>query len=147
MEGFSDHPMSPGVWYPFGHPQRTVNYLGSHDFIGNKDPLIRIVSKYRSEEREDSNVFSRVNPLEEPGDLRIPFRTIHNDFSHALTRLGYGILFTKPGASLFYQGEELAQDLNIQNEWDYVAALNTWKPGPLSLKRFFLPPRFEIMFL
>lgn len=122
MKGLSDHQMTPGVWYPFGHPSRTVNYLGSHDFIGNKDPLIRIVSKYRSSETEDNNTFSRVNPLEEPGDLRIPFKTIHNQFSHAATRLAYGILFTKPGAALFYQGEEIAQDLNIQNEWDYVDA-------------------------
>lgn len=121
--GFSDHQMSPGVWYHFGDPQRTVNYLGSHDFIGNKDPMIRIVSQYKSEESEDSNLFSRVNPLEEDGDLRIPFRKIHNQFSHALARLSYGILFTKPGAALFYQGEELAQDLNIQNEWAYVNAL------------------------
>lgn len=120
--GFSDHQMSPGVWYHFGDPQRTVNYLGSHDFIGNKDPMIRIVTNYQSEESEDANIFSRVNPLEEEGDLRIPFRTIHNQFSHALARLSYGILFTKPGASLFYQGEELAQDLNIQNEWAYVNA-------------------------
>lgn len=123
MQGFSDHQMSPGVWYHFGHPQRTVNYLGSHDFIGNKDPLIRLVSKYKSDETEGNNIFSRVNPLEEPGDLRIPFRTIHNQFSHSVTRLAYGILFTKPGATLFYQGEELAQDLNLQNEWDYVDAL------------------------
>ncbi|MBC7711839.1 MAG: hypothetical protein H7177_00770 [Rhizobacter sp.] len=123
MQGFSDHQMSPGVWYNFGDPARTVNYLGSHDFVGNKDPLIRIVSKYKSEEQEGNNVFSRVNPLEEPGDLKIPFRTIHNQFSHAATRLSYGILFTKPGATLFYQGEEIAQDLNLQNEWDYVDAL------------------------
>ncbi len=123
MQGFSDHQMSPGVWYHFGHPQRTVNYLGSHDFIGNKNPLIRLVSKYFSEEREGNNTFSRVNPLEESGDLAIPFRTIHNQFSHAVTRLAYGILFTKPGSTLFYQGEEIAQDLNLQNEWDYVDAL------------------------
>lgn len=122
FKGFSDHQMSPGVWYNFGGPERTVNYLGSHDFIGNKDPLIRIVSGYKAGEREDANTFSRVNPLEEPGDLKIPFRKIHNQFTHALTRLSYGLLFTKPGAVLFYQGEELAQDLNIQNEWDYVAA-------------------------
>lgn len=122
MQGFSDHQMSPGVWYHFGHPQRTVNYLGSHDFIGNKDPMLRLVSKYKSEEREGNNTFVRVNPLEEPGDLRIPFRTIHNQFSHAAARLSYGILFSKPGGTLFYQGEELAQDLNLQNEWDYVDA-------------------------
>ncbi len=121
--GFSDHPMSQGGWYHFGNPQRTVNYLGSHDFIGNKDPLIRVVSQYKSQESEDDNIFSRVNPLEESGDLSIPFRKIHNQFSHALARLSYGILFTKPGASLFYQGEELAQDLNIENEWAYVQAL------------------------
>lgn len=123
LRGYSDHVLSPGVYYHFGHPQRTVNYLGSHDFIGNKDPLIRIVTKYRSDEREGNNTFSRVNPLEEKGDLRIPFKTIHNQFSHGLARLSYGILFTKPGASLFYQGEELAQDLNIENEWAYVDAL------------------------
>lgn len=121
--GFSDHQMSPGIWYHFGDPYRTVNYLGSHDFIGNKNPLIRIVTGYDKTESEDSNVFSRVNPLEEEGDLRIPFRRIHNDFSHAMTRLAYGILFTKPGAALFYQGEELAQDLNLQNEWSYMNAL------------------------
>jgi 1,4-alpha-glucan branching enzyme len=121
--GFSDHPMSSGGWYHFGNPLRTVNYLGSHDFIGNKDPMIRIVTHYKGVEAEDSNVFYRVNPLEEEGDLRIPFRTIHNQFSHALARLSYGILFTKPGSSLFYQGEELAQDLNIENEWAYVQAL------------------------
>ena len=122
FKGNSDHQMSPGVWYSFGDPQRTVNYLGSHDFVGNKNPLIRIVSKYEAEEQEDANIFSRVNPLEESGDLKIPFRKIHNQFTHALTRLAYGLLFTKPGAVLFYQGEELASDLNIQNEWDYVAA-------------------------
>ncbi len=123
MLGLSDHQMSPGAWYSFGDPNRTVNYLGSHDFVGNKDPLIRIVSKYRSSEKVDDNIFSRVNPLEEESDLVVPFRTIHNTFTHALVRLAYGILFTKPGAVLFYQGEELAQDLNIQNEWDYVKAL------------------------
>ncbi|AUN97517.1 hypothetical protein C0V70_05200 [Bacteriovorax stolpii] len=123
LQGYSDHQMSPGVWYHFGHPQRTVNYLGSHDFIGNKDPMIRIVTNYDSDEQEDSNIFRRVNPLEEPGDLRIPFRKIHNQFSHSLVRLSYGILFTKPGGALFYQGEEIAQDLNIQNEWAYVNAL------------------------
>jgi 1,4-alpha-glucan branching enzyme len=123
LRGYSDHPMSPGVYYHFGHPQRTVNYLGSHDFVGNKDPLIRIVSKYRSSEKEGNNTFSRVNPLEEKGDLSEPFRTIHNQFSHSVTRLSYGILFTKPGAALFFQGEELAQDLNIENEWAYVDAL------------------------
>lgn len=120
--GFSDQEMSSGGFYHFGPPQRTVNYLGSHDFIGNKDPIIRIVTQYKGLEQVDSNIFSRVNPLEEPGDLRIPFRQIHNQFSHALARLSYGILFTKPGAALFYQGEELAQDLNIENEWAYVQA-------------------------
>jgi hypothetical protein len=120
--GFSDQPMSSGGYYHFGDPQRTVNYLGSHDFIGNKDPIIRIVTHYKSLEQVDTNIISRVNPLEEAGDLRIPFRQIHNQFSHALARLSYGILFTKPGASLFYQGEELAQDLNIENEWAYVQA-------------------------
>lgn len=101
-----------------------MNYLGSHDFVGNKDPMIRIISGYTSDEQEDSNVFRRVNPLEEENvDLKIPFRKIHNQFTHALTRLSYGILFTKPGGSLFYQGEEIAQDLNIQNEWAYVNAL------------------------
>lgn len=122
LMGFSDHPMSPGVYYHFGGPQRTVNYLGSHDFIGNKDPIIRLVTHYRAFEKEDSNTFFQVNPLEEEGDLSIPFRKIHNQFSHSFARLCYGILFTKPGASLFYQGEELAQDLNIENEWAYVNA-------------------------
>lgn len=121
--GFSDHQMSPGVFYNFGDPQRTVNYCGSHDLVGNKDPLVRLVTHYSATESEDSNTFVRVNPLEEDGDLRIPFRKIHNQFTHAFARLAYGLTFTKPGASLFYQGEELAQDLNLENEWSYVNAL------------------------
>ena len=34
------------------------------------------------------------------------------------------ILFTKPGSILFYQGEELGNNINIENEWSYLAAKN-----------------------
>lgn len=122
FEGFSDHPFGINQFKKFGSPLRTVNYLGSHDFVGNKNPFIRIVSGYRSQEQEDQNIFERVNPLEEKTSLQIPFRKIHNSFTHAATRLAYGLLFTKSGSILFYQGEELAQDLNLENEWAYVDA-------------------------
>lgn len=123
LMGFSNHKDGPYDLYHFGPPSRTVNYLGSHDFIGNKNPFIRIISGYRGSERVDHNEFERVSPLEEGRDREEKFRLIHNQFTHATARMAYGILFTKPGATLFYQGEEFAQDLNIQNEWSYVAAL------------------------
>jgi 1,4-alpha-glucan branching enzyme len=122
MKGMSDHEMSPDIYYNFGDPKRTVNYLGSHDFVGNKNPFLRIITQYEGYETEDNNTFTRVNPLQENGDLSIPFRKIHNSFSHSAARAAYGILFTKPGAALFYQGEEIAQDLNLENEWAYVNA-------------------------
>jgi 1,4-alpha-glucan branching enzyme len=123
MIGYSDHIGANGE-YHFGSPKRTVNYLGSHDFVGNKDPLIRIVSDYESYEYEEESFFVRIRPLTDPDRPFEKFRLIHNQFTHSLTRLAYGILFTKPGQVLFYQGEELAQDLNIENEWSFLASEN-----------------------
>ncbi|MEI8346452.1 MAG: alpha-amylase family glycosyl hydrolase [Pseudomonadota bacterium] len=122
MLGFSDH-MDWGRPLPFGGPTRSLNYLGSHDFIGNRDPIIRIVSDYESFEADGHNTFYRVRPLTDPSQKRNDlFRLIHNNFTHSFGRLAYGILFTKPGGILFFQGEELANDLNIENEWSYVDA-------------------------
>lgn len=119
--GYSNH-LHYGNEMSFGPPIRTVNYIGSHDFIGNKNPILRTVSDYFSEESDAHNKFYRVRPLEDPFDTYSKFKMVHNDFTHGVARLCYGILFTKPGAILFYQGEEVAQDLNIENEWSYVAA-------------------------
>ncbi len=119
MYGYSNH-VDYGTEYNFGDPLKTVNYLGSHDFIGNKNPILRLVSDYNFYEQVDRNYFSRVRPLEDPTYER--FSLIHNDFTHSVGRAAYGILFTKPGAILFYQGEELGNDINIQNEWSYINA-------------------------
>ncbi len=127
--GYSDHqrneflttPFAGGQTYSFGAPTKTVNYLGSHDFVGNENPLIRIVSGYDYKQRLGySKPFARVRPLEDPIDTISRFKQIHNDFPHSVARLAYGILFTKPGNSLLFQGEEIASDLNIQNEWEYL---------------------------
>lgn len=117
--GTSDHRKTGGE-YSFGPPLRTVNYLGSHDFVGNKDPILRLVSGYESFEWDAFNNFFTVRPLSENDNAS--FKMIHNTFTHDLARVAYGVLFTKPGAALFYQGEELANDLNIENEWSYLAA-------------------------
>lgn len=124
LGGYSDQKNQYGQFYHFGSPQRTVNYLGSHDFIGNKNPLIRIISGYFGQEKSHNNSFVRVNPREVSSSLSSVFRSIHNTWTHAVARVAYGILFTKPGASLFFQGEELAQDLNLENEWSYMDATN-----------------------
>ncbi len=123
MQGYSSH-KSIGQHYHYGPPLRAVSYLGSHDFIGNKDPFVRIISDYVGMERDGHNEFYQVRPLEDPSDTEANFRLIHNDFTHDVTRLAYGVLFSKPGALLFYQGEELASDINIENEWRYVDAKN-----------------------
>ncbi|MCK5884331.1 MAG: hypothetical protein KAG61_11630 [Bacteriovoracaceae bacterium] len=119
MYGYSNH-TNYGTEYSFGEPQKTVNYLGSHDFIGNKNPILRLVSDYNFYEKVNDNYFSRVRPLEDPVYDR--FALIHNDFNHSVGRAAYGILFTKPGSILFYQGEELGNDINIENEWSYIDA-------------------------
>ncbi len=121
MQGYSNH-SHYGNDQLFGKPYQSLNYLGSHDFIGNKNPILRIVSDYMGEESDAHNQFYRVRPLEDPYNTHDNFRLIHNDFTHSVARLCYGILFTKPGPLLFYQGEEIGQDINIENEWSYVAA-------------------------
>ena len=125
----------------FGPPTRSVNYLGSHDFIGNKNPILRIVSDFdqdpRIKESDGPFVFSRVRPLENPIDKENKFRMIHNHFTHDVAKLGYGILFTKPGAALFFQGEEASNDINIENEWLYLAPKNGILPSKnLDINRF-----------
>ena len=120
MIGYSDQSQYGDLLH-FGPADRTVNYLGSHDFIGNKNPILRIVSDYLEQERADHNVFYQVNPLD-GADPDKNFHQIHTDFTHSVGRLSYGILFTKPGNILFYQGEELANDINIENEWSYLNA-------------------------
>ncbi len=136
LEGYSDH-FSHGNELHFGVPQKTVNYLGSHDFIGNKNPFIRIISDYEGYEWDGKNNFYRVRPLEDP-DLKGQFRKVHNPFTHGMTRLAYGILFSKPGPLLFYQGEELGQDLNIENEWSYLDAIknNAFPSKNIDLHRY-----------
>ena len=121
--GFSNHDSGNGE-YHFGGASRTLNYLGSHDFVGNKNPLMRIISKFESYESSGKNYFFRVRPLEIKNDQeRIDkFRLIHTEFNHNTSLTSYGILFTKPGAGMFFQGEELASDLNIENEWSYINA-------------------------
>lgn len=121
LRGYSDHKNSSGGLYHFGAPSRTLNYIGSHDFVGNKDPIIRLVSGLRSYEHDHHNKFFRVKPLSGPS-ARVNFRTVHNTFTHSVGKLAYTLLFTKPGALLFYQGEEFANDRNIENEWSYVNA-------------------------
>jgi 1,4-alpha-glucan branching enzyme len=121
LVGFSNHRNWEGE-YPFGHPSRVVNYLGSHDVVGNKNPILRIVSDFESFESVNGKPFYRVRPLEETINTQARFRQVHNPFTHSVGKLGYGILFSSPGAALFYQGEEFAQDINIENEWTYLFA-------------------------
>lgn len=122
LEGLSDHKKDDISFYPFGHPLRTVNYLSSHDFVGNRNPILRIVSDYHSLEKSGHNTFFQVRPIEDPQLTPKKFELIHNDFTHQVARLSYSILFTKPGAILFFQGEELGNDINIENEWSYINA-------------------------
>lgn len=135
MYGYSNH-VDYGKEYNFGSPLSTVNYLGSHDFIGNKNPILRIVSDYNFYEKVDSNYFTRVKPLEDPVYER--FALVHNDFTHGVGRTAYGILFTKPGSILFFQGEELGNDINIENEWSYINAQqnNTIPSQNVDIHRF-----------
>ena len=146
--GFSNH-WNYGKEYNFGNPLKTVNYLGSHDFIGNKNPLIRIISDYESYEWDGDNYFLRVRPLEDPMNTISNFRMVHNDFTHALARSAYGVLFTKPGALLFYQGEEIASDINIENEWSYINATNdnSYPSKNIDLNRFISSHRMPWEFL
>jgi 1,4-alpha-glucan branching enzyme len=134
--GYSDQTITNE--HHFGPPMRTVNYLGSHDFIANRDPLLRIISDYESYEWVDHLHFFRVRPLSDPENPHTKFREIHNDFTHATLRASYGVLFTKPGHALFFQGEELAQDLNLENEWSYLTPLknNTTPSKNIDLNRF-----------
>jgi 1,4-alpha-glucan branching enzyme len=147
--GYSNHPDNTGGSYSFGGPSRTLNYLGSHDFIGNRDPLIRIISGFVSYEWEDDNHFFRVRPLEEKENKEGKFRLIHNQFTHGVARAAYGALFTKPGSVLFFQGEELAQDLNIENEWSYLDAKkgNTTPSKNIDLNRYIASHRFPWEYL
>lgn len=121
LMGYSNHRNWDGE-YSFGHPSRVVNYLGSHDVVGNKNPILRIVSDFESYEAVDGNNFYRVRPLEEKINTHARFRQIHNSFTHGVGKLSYGILYSAPGAILFFQGEEFAQDINIENEWSYINA-------------------------
>lgn len=123
LAGFSNHDSGQGE-YSFGAASRTVNYLGSHDVVGNKNPFLRIISGFESYESSGKNFFTRVRPLEIPDQVEREkkFRLIHNEFTHDAAMTSYGLLFTKPGAALFFQGEELASDLNIENEWSYINA-------------------------
>lgn len=135
--GFSNHRNSNGE-YHFGGPNRVVNYLGSHDVVGNKNPILRIVSDFQSYETVGNNTFFRVRPLEEPFNTQERFRQIHNSFTHSVGMLGYGILFSTQGAALFFQGEEFAQDINIENEWSYIDARdgNTIPTKDVDIDRF-----------
>jgi 1,4-alpha-glucan branching enzyme len=135
MLGYSNHGK---MQYLFFEPKTTVNYLGSHDFIGNKDTILRIVSNYRSTEIDAHNTFYRVRPLEDPDNPHEKFRMIHNDFTHSLGKLSYGILFSKPGSTLFFQGEEIASDINIENEWSYLGATrgNTTPSKNIDIHRY-----------
>jgi 1,4-alpha-glucan branching enzyme len=121
--GYSNHDSGNGE-YHFGGASRTLNYLGSHDFVGNKNPLMRIISSFESYESSGENYFFRVRPLEIPDaqERHDKFRLIHTEFNHNTSLTSYGLLFTKPGASMFFQGEEMASDLNIENEWSYINA-------------------------
>jgi len=131
LHGYSNHEN-----FKFGLPERTVNYLGSHDFIGNRDPIIRVVSDYYATERVGNETFFRVKPLSDNIDLPRKFKLIHNDFTHSFIKLAYGILFTKPGNILFFQGEELASDINIQNEWSYIKAVNNIPTQDIDRRRY-----------
>ena len=126
LQGFGEDQYGQKIH--FGPPRRTVNYLGSHDFIGNKNPMLRIVSDFDrdewTKEKEDNTLFFRVRPLENPIETQAKFRQIHNYFTHSVGKMAYSILFTKPGAILFFQGEEMANDINIENEWNYLAPKN-----------------------
>lgn len=119
--GLSSH-LDHGVEQPFGSPKRTVTYLASHDSVGNADPFVRVVSGYNGLETVGRNTFKRVQPLEDPNHPKDKFRQVHNKFTHGVARLANLILFTSPGPVLFFQGEELASDRNLENEWSYVEA-------------------------
>lgn len=123
LAGYSNHESGHGE-YHFGGAKRTVNYLGSHDVVGNKNPFLRIISGFESYESLGHNYFTRVRPLEITNEVERErkFRLIHNEFNHRASLTSYGLLFTKPGAALFFQGEELASDINIENEWSYINA-------------------------
>ena len=121
LKGYSNHRVNNDEQH-FGAASRTVNYLGSHDVVGNKNPILRMASNHEAYEWEGNNHFFRVKPLESTDNPIPGFRQIHNYFTHSLGRSAYGTLFTKPGASLFFQGEELASDINIENEWSYINA-------------------------
>lgn len=125
----------------FGPPSRTVNYLGSHDFLGNKNPILRIVSDFDKDpsmqETAGDKYFLRVRPLENPINTENNFRLIHNSFTHSAARLAYGILFTKPGDILFFQGEEVGNDINIENEWNYLKPVDGAFPSAnVDISRF-----------
>jgi len=133
----------------FGDPMRTVNYIGSHDFIANKDPILRLISGYISYEHVDHLHFYRVSPLSDPENTYERFRTIHNSFTHGFLKLAYGILFTKPGSMLFFQGEEMAQDLNLENEWSYLTPLmgNTTPSKNMDMHRYISSHRLHWEYL
>ena len=135
LMGFSDHYKAE---HHFGDPMRTVNYVGSHDFVANKNPILRMVSDYESYEWVDHLHFYRVSPLSDENDTYRKFRQIHNQFTHNFLKMAYGITFTKPGSILFFQGEELAQDLNLENEWSYLTPLigNTTPSKNVDLHRY-----------
>ncbi|MGB0452077.1 MAG: alpha-amylase family glycosyl hydrolase [Bacteriovoracaceae bacterium] len=122
LRGYSNHNGGLGE-FKFGPPLRTVNYIGSHDFIGNKDPILRLASEYEQYESDGKNYFYRVRPLNSNQQKETSFRVLHSEFTHDLARTAYGVLFTKPGSLLFFQGEEAGNDINIENEWSYVDAI------------------------
>jgi len=85
---------------------------------------------------------------------------VHNQFTHSAGKVAYGVLFSKPGSLLFFQGEELANDINLQNEWAYVAAIHENRDPTIDVDRnryvrshrmpwdYFLPDdRGELAFL
>ncbi len=148
LKGYSNHRINNNEQH-FGGPLRTVNYLGSHDVVGNKNPLLRVVSNYESYEWEGLNHFFRVKPSESSDNMHAEFRQIHNFFTHSLGRASYGTLFTKPGASLFFQGEELASDINIENEWSYINAqeANTIPTQNVDLHRYIKSHKVQWEFL
>lgn len=120
LRGMSNHRHQNGE-YAFGEASRMLNYLGSHDVVGNKNPILRIVSDFHSTEWVGDTEFFRVRPLEEEVATEKRFRQIHNPFTHSVSMAGHGVLFSAPGAMLFFQGEEFGQDINIENEWSYVS--------------------------
>ncbi len=127
LMGYSDQ-CSDGNWgncyeeRHYGSPKKAVSYLGSHDFLKLVGPIVRLVSSYKRKINIDPNgqPLNIVNPRKDPYDPRGAFSLIHNDYTHAIGKLSYGVLFSKPGPVLFYQGEEVASDINIANEWEYM---------------------------